>query len=434
MKITDLIEQGGVGVVAVNKQQAKDLRYSTSMTADVKPGETAKQAAKFGNKLDKKGMPPLLREDSVTDLKKAVVKQVNATTDAEMLDRIYTVLNRTNLQDRIQGVISKETDAKKYADVIADIVINTPGSYQEKYAFIDKYPDGYINVDKLIGGTLVSFNDLITDNEFAKKVFNKLFTFTPESAGPGEFALAALSPRIKMRSKGDLYIDNEYIEVKSSAGKEVSSGGGRLGEPGLLNPSGVKELIERYTKNKIQGDVYIHQLHGLLAASIKDNAIIKQAATDIIKTIFGYSDKDLINAVVSGSNQQQAYVKANWKKYQEEAGWVGLLLLNRAGASARLFTNPEQTSDSIYSINAAIVSKDVAKASRQILSQVTLRGAGKPAANAATVKTNAAPSDIKSPVTSEPPPPSKGDRAKRSSWHKAYKDQPQSASSDRKKR
>lgn len=54
-----LDEMGGVGVVANNAKQAKDPRYIMSMTADVKPGETQRQAKKMGFKLDKKGMPPL---------------------------------------------------------------------------------------------------------------------------------------------------------------------------------------------------------------------------------------------------------------------------------------------------------------------------------------------------------------------------------------
>ena len=53
-------ETGGVGVVANNPKQAKDPRYSTSITADIKPGETQRQAKKMGFKLDKKGQPPLM--------------------------------------------------------------------------------------------------------------------------------------------------------------------------------------------------------------------------------------------------------------------------------------------------------------------------------------------------------------------------------------
>ena len=73
MRLTDITEQGGVGVVAANKKQAKDPRYSTSMTGDVRPGETAKQAAKFGNKLNKQGMPPLLHEEELSE--KALAKK-----------------------------------------------------------------------------------------------------------------------------------------------------------------------------------------------------------------------------------------------------------------------------------------------------------------------------------------------------------------------
>jgi hypothetical protein len=54
-------ETGGVGVVANNAKQAKDPRYSTSITADIKPGETQRQAKKMGFKLNNKGIPPSLR-------------------------------------------------------------------------------------------------------------------------------------------------------------------------------------------------------------------------------------------------------------------------------------------------------------------------------------------------------------------------------------
>jgi hypothetical protein len=73
MKINDIFEEGGVGVVANNAKQARDPRYSMSMTADVKPGATAKQAAKFGNKLSKDGTPPKLRENVLKE--KALAKK-----------------------------------------------------------------------------------------------------------------------------------------------------------------------------------------------------------------------------------------------------------------------------------------------------------------------------------------------------------------------
>lgn len=54
-------EVGGVGVVAANKKMAADPRYSMSMTQDIRPGETQKQAKKFGNSVNKMGIPPKLK-------------------------------------------------------------------------------------------------------------------------------------------------------------------------------------------------------------------------------------------------------------------------------------------------------------------------------------------------------------------------------------
>ena len=61
-ELFDLYEAGGVGVVAGDKKMARDPRYSNSMTVDVKPGETQRQSAKFGNKTNKLGRPPIMTQ------------------------------------------------------------------------------------------------------------------------------------------------------------------------------------------------------------------------------------------------------------------------------------------------------------------------------------------------------------------------------------
>jgi hypothetical protein len=62
-ELFDLDEAAGVGVVPATKKAAKDPRYANALTVDIHPGETQKQAAKFGNKTDKLGRPPQLRSD-----------------------------------------------------------------------------------------------------------------------------------------------------------------------------------------------------------------------------------------------------------------------------------------------------------------------------------------------------------------------------------
>jgi hypothetical protein len=71
MLICELLNEiGGVGVVATNPKMAKDPRYSTSMTVDVGPGETQKQAKKMGFDTDKLGIPPRLSPSGVVPRKK----------------------------------------------------------------------------------------------------------------------------------------------------------------------------------------------------------------------------------------------------------------------------------------------------------------------------------------------------------------------------
>jgi len=59
-ELFDLNEAGGVGVVPPTKKAAKDPRYANALTVDIHPGETQKQAAKFSNKTDKIGRPPIM--------------------------------------------------------------------------------------------------------------------------------------------------------------------------------------------------------------------------------------------------------------------------------------------------------------------------------------------------------------------------------------
>lgn len=110
MKLNDLFEQGGVGVVAKNAKQAKDPRYSMSITKDVQPGETERQAAKFGNKLDKDGKPPLLGEGeekidekalSSVDFKGADYKLTRIQTLADKIEKGEEFLTVDNRKVRI---------------------------------------------------------------------------------------------------------------------------------------------------------------------------------------------------------------------------------------------------------------------------------------------------------------------------------------------
>ena len=320
-------------------------------------------------------------DSSVTQLKTDIIQQVKKTTDEELLDKIYTVLNKSGLTDRISGTLTRDTDTSGYVTDLTDLIINTPGSFKEKHDFINGFPTGYVDIEKMLSGKRVKFESLLTGGPFVRKVFDQLKRVTfGTSKGPGEFALAVMSPHIKITGKGDLNIGDKVIEVKASAGKEVSSGGGRLGTPGLLHSDNVESIIVKHLKINMAkavpgGNLSIQGLIQLCTNATP--AVKKSLATEL----FGYIFKKevpvarLVSAFVAGDVEatKQEYVKTNYALYQKDSGFTGVMLMNFALGEVKYYVDPDELVKDVYDPGVYLISKDKAAQSRQLLSQVTLR-------------------------------------------------------------
>ena len=100
---------------------------------------------------------------SASNLKNRIIGQIEKTDDEELLDTIWTALNKGGLTDRIKGALKLDKDASKYIGEISQIIIDTPGSYGEKMSFLEGFPDGYIDIKRMLSGERVHFEDLIVD-------------------------------------------------------------------------------------------------------------------------------------------------------------------------------------------------------------------------------------------------------------------------------
>lgn len=318
-------------------------------------------------------------DDSIEGLRKSVIDQVKKTKDEELLDRIYTVLNKSGLVDRISDVLERDTDTKGYVDAITQIIIDTPGTYQDKYNFIDKFPTGYVDIPLMLSGRRVKYEELLGDNEFVRRVFDNLKRVNFGTAkGPGEFALAVLSPHIKITGKGDLNIGDEVIEVKASAGKEVSSGGGRLGTPGLLHSDDVEKKITKHlgvTVNQVSDSGNL----GLAGLTKISQNLKPSEREDFGRELFDYifhglaNTKELVDTFKSGGDLRDAFIKANYEAYKNETDFTGIMIMNFALGELHYFKDVNDLVRHIYgNIGVYLVSKDKAAQARQILVQVTL--------------------------------------------------------------
>jgi hypothetical protein len=338
----------------------------------------------------------LKEADDISQLKTKIISTVKNSSDEELIQKLYTTINKTGLFSRIAPILARDTDTKGYVDNLVNIIIEVPGTYEEKQAFVEGYPNGYIDIEKMLSGNYTKFDNLITGGEgtpieFVKKVFNALKQVTFGGAkGPGEFGLAVLSPYIKITGKGDLNIGDKTIEVKAAAGEEKSSGG-RIGTPGLLSTDNIPSILEKYMKGYTvpQGEsVNLKQLSGLMDQFKLTPEQKKSLASELFNYIFkGKADVgDLINAVVSSADPNPAYLKANYQIYQAESGFDGIMLINFKAQSLKYFINPSQMANEIYAFSIYLISSNSGFQARQILSQVTLKPVKEPKAAPVVVK------------------------------------------------
>lgn len=284
--------------------------------------------------------------EDISQLKHDVIAAVQTTDDEALLNRIFTVLNQTGLIDRISAVLERDTDTKAYLQMLTQLIVATEGTVQEKEAFVTGYPKGYINVPAMVSGNMVGFDELITGIpgtpvEFVKRVFYAL-AGSKNDKGPGELALAVLSPMIAISGRGDLKIGKMEVEVKAVA--PGGKGGGRLGETGGKDLSYEKneEIIQKYTgKDYTTVNAHVSDLPTILA-EIQDPKARLQCAQELLNYIFKgrVNVAQMAQQVAAGQSIIEPYFVATYNAYKSRHGFDSLMILDFALGRLRNYTDP----------------------------------------------------------------------------------------------
>lgn len=196
-------------------------------------------------------------EDAV--MKNKVIRYLNKRPDSDpIFPNVYKVLVGEPITTRINNYVKMRGDKDALAAVsYLDRIIPTLGSVSEVKEFLNDFKKSnydLISINKLCPKSGMSNAEALSnvvENSFAKKLFNELSGNYrgKNDAGPGEAALAILSPNITYAQGAtvDDYGRGGDIIVNGVGKVEVKGGeGGRLVSRVNLDQSRMAEILQGY--------------------------------------------------------------------------------------------------------------------------------------------------------------------------------------------
>lgn len=273
---------------------------------------------------------------------------------AEILDRIWKVLNRDDVGEKVtkafSATLADEKISKQERNLImrnlTEILGNLSADYKSMTAFLDKLEKGGVVNINALSRPLSTFEQVFDGDPVAIQAFRRLASYGSgkNQKGPGEYALAMLSNQISLKDGGgDLSIKGMgEVELKASVG----TSGGRLGHGGLAQKD-AKAALEKYHDNvpalkqhfeqgaKGMGLAqFVQYLNtGLPARTPENKALRAQIALDLYSPVFGEFAGRIAKAFEQEDYQviEDTMVKTNYDHYLDKDYFDVLLLCSFGG-------------------------------------------------------------------------------------------------------
>lgn len=273
---------------------------------------------------------------------------------AEILDRVWKVINRDDVGQKIDTAFATTLADEKFSKQerslimrnLTEILGNLSADYASMTKFLDKLEKGGVVNINALKRPLSSFEQVFDGDPVAIQAFRRLANYGSgkNQKGPGEYALAMLSNKISLKDGGgDLSIEGMgEVELKAAIG----SSGGRLGHGGLAQKD-ARAALEKYHDNvpallqhfedgaKGMGLAqFVQYLNdGLPARTPENKALRAQIALDLYSPVFGNFAEKIAAAFEQEKYQviEDTMVKTNYDHYLDKDYFDVLLLCSFAG-------------------------------------------------------------------------------------------------------
>ena len=362
--------------------------------------------------------------DKAGNLKKVIIDMIKNTEEGTVLNQVLKVLKAGNIDERIEKVVGTDTDAKGFIKQITDAIIRSDASIEQKNAFLEKFPTGVLDVDILLNGKTNTFADLVGPGFPAELLKDLSVRLQSHGVGPGEVALAIMSPNVKWSGRiaggGDIIVNGRPIELKTT----VSSGGRWINpRKANMNLPAIKQAIEEKSQLDVPKRLNVADWVNVYRPNIDDKDlpnVVKTIADGIFNATNNTAYQDMLTrGDVSDIVDEQ--LRTGYENYKKMSDFEGILMMDLPTETAQYFKNYDSM-DGLIKIDTAYIYAPEG----EMMPKVTLvagagsrpKGGGTPApvADADRIKAsrtdslNKAASDIVNPVNK---PKETGARTKR---------------------
>ena len=311
----------------------------------------------------------VIKEDiegkDVEEIKQMIVQRVQTLQDGEVIKKLYNVVITTGTDIKIQQALQTAEDSKKYAKRLVADIMEIEGTIEEKKHFAENFAKGFVDVAKLLdNGNPKSFTELLVntmpsqigDNKqpFVYRVFQMLVqTYSEQGVGPGEIALAIMSPLITRVGGGkeavgdlDIKYGNEILSIEVKGKSKGTAGRLDDSKVKIMDAGGVARVLQQYgQKGQRVSMTSSQRARSAIAVVGGENSIVKrmapeslnQFANDLAKEIFHYTPEHQATAANyiknNDVNLKQFYTKVLFDRYfsqksKEGKPLAGFLLVN----------------------------------------------------------------------------------------------------------
>ena len=274
------------------------------------------------------------------NLKKIIIDMINDTEEGTVLNQVLKVLESGNIDERIEKVVGTDTDAKGFIKQITDAIIQSNASIEQKNAFLEKFPSGVLDVDVLLNGKTNTFADLVGPGFPAELLKDLSVRLTSQGVGPGEVALAIMSPKVKWSGRiaggGDIIVNGRPIEVKT----RVSSGGRWINpRKANMNLPAIKQAIEEKSQLDVADRLNVTDWVNVYRPNIDDKDlpnVVKTIADGIFNATDNKAYQDmLLRGDVSDIVDEQ--LRTGYANYKKMSGFEGILMMDLPTETAQYF-------------------------------------------------------------------------------------------------